>query len=182
MLAGDVRRPKPYGLAQELDGLAEICEHLVRLRPDRATAIAAIYDSLLRRAIDLPTTPALALLHRDFYYSQVLLWGNSVTLIDIDLLAQGDPAIDVANFSAHMYYLGLEQRQAFNAFAREAQRFQAAYAAFTLADEDFWQRVRFYELTTWFRLLRVVAARQDKAYLFDLLLPQLQAAEFVEVA
>ena len=182
MLAGDVRRPKPYGLAQELDGLAEICEHLVRLRPDRATAIAAIYDSLLRRAIDLPTTPALALLHRDFYYSQVLLWGNSVTLIDIDLLAQGDPAIDVANFSAHMYYLGLEQRQAFNAFAREAQRFQAAYAAFTPADEDFWQRVRFYELTTWFRLLRVVAARQDKAYLFDLLLPQLQAAELVEVA
>ena len=181
MLAGGVRRPKQYGLAQELAGLAEIRDSLAQLRPDQADTTTAIHESLLRLTVDLEATPQVALLHRDFYYSQVLLWGNSVTLIDIDLLAQGDPAIDVANFSAHMYYLGLEQRQEFGAFAREAKRFQAAYAAFMPVERDFWQRVRFYELTTWFRLLRVVAARQDKAYLFDLLLPQLQTAELLEV-
>lgn len=29
-----------------------------------------------------------------------------LTLIDFDLLALGDPAIDVANFTAHLLFLG----------------------------------------------------------------------------
>jgi hypothetical protein len=55
---------------------------------------------------DLPAPPALArpvLVHRDFHDGQVLLDESyAVGLIDFDLMAAGDPAVDVANFICHL--------------------------------------------------------------------------------
>ena len=49
----------------------------------------------------LPTRPVLV--HRDFHDGQVLLDESYVVgLIDFDLMAAGDPAVDVANFLCHL--------------------------------------------------------------------------------
>jgi tRNA A-37 threonylcarbamoyl transferase component Bud32 len=48
-----------------------------------------------------PTRPVLV--HRDFHDGQVLLdEAYAVSLIDFDLMAAGDPAVDVANFLCHL--------------------------------------------------------------------------------
>lgn len=48
-----------------------------------------------------PDTPP-ATLHRDFYPEQLLLDGERLYLLDLDLCARGDPALDVGNFAAHL--------------------------------------------------------------------------------
>ena len=55
---------------------------------------------------DLPAPPAPSepvLVHRDFHDGQVLVDdAHAVGLIDFDLMAAGDPALDVANFICHL--------------------------------------------------------------------------------
>lgn len=41
-------------------------------------------------------------LHRDFHPGQILHSGTGIGIIDFDLLAMGDPAVDVGNFIAHL--------------------------------------------------------------------------------
>lgn len=41
-------------------------------------------------------------LHRDFYPEQLLLDGERLYLLDLDLCAYGDPALDIGNFVAHI--------------------------------------------------------------------------------
>lgn len=41
-------------------------------------------------------------LHRDFHPGQILHSGSGIGIIDFDLLAMGDPAVDVGNFIAHL--------------------------------------------------------------------------------
>src|SRR5262249_5995770 len=40
--------------------------------------------------------------HRDFYADQVIVDGNRLFLIDFDLYAEGDPALDIGNFLGHI--------------------------------------------------------------------------------
>ena len=55
---------------------------------------------------DFPAPPVPArpvLVHRDFHDGQVLVDDSyAVGLIDFDLMAAGDPAVDVANFICHL--------------------------------------------------------------------------------
>ncbi len=52
---------------------------------------------------------ATVLLHRDFYHDQVLLSEDRTWLVDLDLIALGNPAIDVGNFLAHLTELGIRR-------------------------------------------------------------------------
>jgi aminoglycoside phosphotransferase (APT) family kinase protein len=92
-----------------------------------------------------------------------------LTLIDFDLCALGDPAIDVANFTAHLYFLGLESLGNWEALAREADLFMAFYARFHPVDDTFQQRYAFYQAATFFRLMKVVARRPGWEHHFDAL-------------
>ncbi len=66
-----------------------------------ATIPDALLDAL-RAAVVAPHTPP-TVVHRDFYGRQFLLHDRDGTLVDLDTLAQGDPAIDVGNFLAHLW-------------------------------------------------------------------------------
>ncbi len=172
----DAVQLKPYALADELRGLEDYTARLAQDRPDALPAVQALRAALLDWAATLPAPPVTTPLHRDFYYSQVLYDGPHLHLIDFDLLAQGDPAIDVANFSAHLAYLGLEQTGDVRRLAGEAARFLAAYCAAMTPDPTFAQRVAFYQAATWFRLLNVVAPRPAVRHLFEPLLAHTEAA------
>lgn len=168
---------KPYTLADEVGRLGEFTAKVGQVRPDALPAVKALQLALEAWAADLPPAPAVpALLHRDFYYSQVLLDGPTLALIDLDLLALGDPALDVANFAAHLAYLGLEQFGDPFSFAAAETAFLAAYTVAQAPDPTFAQRVTFYRAATLFRLLSVVITRPHVCHLFEPLLALTQAS------
>ena len=63
-------------------------------------------------------------IHRDFYHDQVLLDGQRVWLLDLDLLCAGDPALDAGNFVGHLTEWGVR-------FPGQREALAAAGAAFT---------------------------------------------------
>lgn len=93
---------RPVGDAPLHDGAAEL--QVLR----RWEALAAVHGL----AADLPapaddaglTGPAQALVpvHRDLHDKQVLLAGAGVGLLDFDLAALGEPALDLANLLVHL--------------------------------------------------------------------------------
>lgn len=61
-------------------------------------------DRLLDQAAALLDSPGVevGLLHRDLHDKQVVLEGGEVALLDLDLLAVGSPALDLANLAVHV--------------------------------------------------------------------------------
>ncbi|MGE0440063.1 MAG: hypothetical protein AB7L66_02855 [Gemmatimonadales bacterium] len=87
--------PAELGIAMRaLDGLAER-DRTLKSRLDRIRA------GLIRRCGSIRAAHP-RLLHRDFYPDQVLLDGATVVLLDLDLHAMGDAALDLGNFVGHL--------------------------------------------------------------------------------
>lgn len=158
-----------YLLADELANLDRFTNELAQVRPHSAAAVSTLRDALRAWSQRLPPPEAVTPIHRDFYYSQVLFDGPRLVLIDFDLFALGDPAIDVANFIAHLHFLGLDRLGDLDALAAEASAFMEAYARYRPVDAAFLRRVAFYRAATFFRLLHVVAPRPGLAQHFDTL-------------
>lgn len=77
----------------------------VRLQQARGHAGVGRIERLLEKCEQLasalpPCRPQP--IHRDFYPDHVLVDGDRLWLIDLDLYSAGDPALDVGNFIAHM--------------------------------------------------------------------------------
>jgi aminoglycoside phosphotransferase (APT) family kinase protein len=163
-------------LGDETDRLDAYASTILDWRPDQAGRVLALRNALGRWADGLPAPQALTLVHREFYYSQVLFHRSQLTLIDFDLLSLGDPAIDVANFTAHLAFLGLDKLAGMDALVGESEQFMAAYArhAAVPLGSAFLRRWAWYEAATFFRLLNVVAPRPGLAHTFD---PLLERAE-----
>ncbi|WP_163541839.1 phosphotransferase family protein [Occultella kanbiaonis] len=99
--------PAPPREAARHDGAAEIA--VTR----RWLGLARAYGALPRSAADpfamlaraegalVPCTRPV-LLHRDLHDKQLLTAGDDVGMLDLDLLAVGDPAVDLANLLVHL--------------------------------------------------------------------------------
>ncbi|MFD1719464.1 phosphotransferase [Georgenia deserti] len=124
-----------------------------RIDPDVAGDAVAHAAERLRH---LPVAPYLGMLHRDLHDKQVLLDGEGeLGLIDVDTLAMGERALDVANLLVH---LDLRVRQGLLG-ARRAAVAQEAFRA-ALPDEPcLWKRVPDYATATRVRLAGVYAIR-----------------------
>jgi aminoglycoside phosphotransferase (APT) family kinase protein len=81
-------RPHPRELARRLPRYAARIEALLR----------ALEGAESRLARDVAPRP----LHRDFHLRQLFLDGQRVWLIDWDLFARGDPALDLGNFLMYL--------------------------------------------------------------------------------
>ncbi|MBI5301086.1 MAG: glycosyltransferase [Chloroflexi bacterium] len=160
-----VQPPKTYALADELAHLAEWAADLATHKPDYAYAIERQLAALNAWANILPPVE-LAPAHRDFYYSQLLFADWRITLIDLDLFARADPAIDVANFAAHLRFLALTHFANAHALDQEVAAFVDEYARRQSVTPEFFARLAFYETATYFRLMHVVVQRPQFADLF----------------
>ena len=67
-------------------------------------------------------------IHRDFYPAHVLLDGERLWLIDLDLYCAGDPALDVGNFLAHMIEERLRREGSAEGLADAEGAFESRYA------------------------------------------------------
>jgi Ser/Thr protein kinase RdoA (MazF antagonist) len=62
-------------------------------------------------------------IHRDIYHDQVLVDGDGLAILDLDDAAMSEPAIDIANFAAHLRLLGIQRHGAPNALAEVIDAF-----------------------------------------------------------
>jgi aminoglycoside phosphotransferase (APT) family kinase protein len=120
---------------------------LTRERPGWTARLERLAEACARAAAGLEAGVS-ALIHRDFYPDQVMIAGDRLHLLDLDLCAVGDPALDVGNFVGHLVEQALRQHGDAGAldepaaalvdrFAARAGRAAAAavevYATLTLA-------------------------------------------------
>ena len=90
-----------WTLEDELDMLHNRLEKAAEARPAWAERIRALIPATRRLARRLPTTAPTGI-HRDCYADQILVDGERLTWLDLDLFCLGDPALDVGNFVAHL--------------------------------------------------------------------------------
>lgn len=87
------------------DHLAELIHpepaHVARAMPALGPRIRAVEASLRRWQSAAPHVPAVPI-HRDAHPRQMTLDGTRVWLVDWDLAARGDAALDVANFALYL--------------------------------------------------------------------------------
>jgi Ser/Thr protein kinase RdoA (MazF antagonist) len=102
--ASGVELDRRHGLADELDVLRSRLEQLARDRPRARQCLARIQAAALT-----PLEWRLRPVHRDFYHDQLLVDGGRLAVLDFDDAAMSEPAVDVANFLAHLRLLALEQ-------------------------------------------------------------------------
>ncbi len=101
-----VQAPRTHTMADELGILRPRLAEVARVYPTLEPRLSGLMDACERVAADMGEA-RWANVHRDFYPDQVLVDGSRLYLVDLDLYAQGDPAIDVGNFIAHLIEQGL---------------------------------------------------------------------------
>ncbi|HET9872420.1 MAG TPA: phosphotransferase [Propionibacteriaceae bacterium] len=100
---------------------------------------------------------AAVLVHRDFHDKQVIVdEDNSVGILDFDLMAMGEPALDLANLLVH---LELRQRQGIVADSRHLE--EATLAGYRPSRQVL-SRLPRYRSLAWFRLAAVYAFRPGR--------------------
>lgn len=94
--------------------------------PNHAMTLGTISDGLRQAALSLGPAPTVGL-HRDYYQDQILIDGSRSWIIDLDLYARGDAAIDIGNFLAHLDELGLRIHGDASVLDAHSKAFLAGY-------------------------------------------------------
>lgn len=104
-----VRPTRHHTIADELQILNRQLARVAAAKPGWAQRVRRLLGACQGLSRQLPKTAAVTI-HRDFYADQVLIDGARCTLIDLDTLSLGDPALDVGNFAAHLKEQALRER------------------------------------------------------------------------
>jgi Ser/Thr protein kinase RdoA (MazF antagonist) len=104
--------------------VADVGSHAPHLR---IAAEHCLRDLLTRR--DVAAKWRWQPVHRDFYHDQVLIDGDRLAILDLDDAAMSEPAVDIANFAAHLRLLGIQERDDPAAFAPARRAFMTRAAA-----------------------------------------------------
>lgn len=140
---------------------AEVTARLLRRAlPVEPTLLASAQAELTRLfdlARDLPQGRA-TVVHRDLHDKQIVLTPDGgVTLLDPDTLALGDPALDAANFAAHLELRELQGRVPAGRGAELAEAFLAALRAAGVELDG--ARLAYFRACSLLRLAAVYALR-----------------------
>ena len=101
----------------------------------------------------------IGLCHRDLYDKQFIQYRNHIALLDFDLMCRADVALDPANFLAHLV---LRKLQGVRGATKNSVDICAGRFLQSLDRNDepgFWQRLEFYQATTFCRLALVYSLR-----------------------
>lgn len=100
--------PRHHGPAEEIRILQERLPRVGQIYPQWQGRLERVLQASADLAQSLPPHPPIGI-HRDFYPDQVLVSGQRLYLLDFDLYCQGDPALDIGNFIAHLSEQSLRQ-------------------------------------------------------------------------
>jgi aminoglycoside phosphotransferase (APT) family kinase protein len=97
----DVPTARRHTAAEELAVLESLFDELAPAQPQWSRRLSRLLNACRRLLGELPDPPLVGI-HRDFYPDQVLVAGDALYLLDLDLYCAGDPALDAGNFLGHM--------------------------------------------------------------------------------
>ncbi len=101
----------PNGLAEVLSRIERnILPRIHVIFSRKIAAYNAFYKTLLKKAESLPEGSRMTI-HGDFHTANVLIDSEGLIFIDMDLLANGDPAYDLALFGSRLILLALQRRE-----------------------------------------------------------------------
>jgi hypothetical protein len=124
------RAPVAVDRVHDSDAELAILERRLRQVAERHPAwlerIEAVLDACRMLAARVRARPVV-ILHRDFYPDQILVDGERLHLLDLDLCARGDPALDLGNFVAHLQERALREPQIAARATRVGDAFVARY-------------------------------------------------------
>lgn len=146
--------------ADELSATERQLGHLGR---EDAALARRLIDSLARLAPQ--ASPSVAI-HRDFYPEQLLESNGRAALIDLDDVRNGDPAVDVGNYLAHLRLRALQRPRRQRACALARVAFLDTYLGELAPDANdaaLQARLHFYEATSLTRLAGLYAGREQSA-------------------
>lgn len=98
---GQIGEAPEWVLRDELTVMHEALARAAATRPEWRDPLAEMGAALSEQARSLPPAPRTGI-HRDFYPDQVIVAPDRTWLLDLDLFSIGDPAVDIANFLAHL--------------------------------------------------------------------------------
>jgi len=125
-----------HTMADELAGLDKGLD-AVRGRYPQWDRRLSVVQRACQRLAAAARHPSVSAVHRDFYHDQVIVEGDRIWLLDLDLVAEGDPAVDAGNFVAHLAEQSLRVCRNPEALAAEEAAFVSAfYQAGGQADAD----------------------------------------------
>ena len=106
----DIPTQRRHMLADEVRILHERLPLVVEQHPEWTGRLARVLDASadLARTIPAPVGGTRGI-HRDFYADQLLVDGDRLLLLDFDLFCEGDPALDIGNFAAHIIEQSLRE-------------------------------------------------------------------------
>lgn len=147
-----------HDLDKELSPLTtrttEIVEHAPLLGTLAWTTHHRLFD-LPRDGFRLRNLP----IHRDFYHDQVLIEGDRLAVLDLDDAAMSEPAIDIANFAAHLRLAGFQKPETAQRLIEIGDVFLACAQSL---DRDLDQALlRFLTAATYLRLAGIHVSRPD---------------------
>lgn len=155
-----LRRFQEQGKLNGLDvhGRMDECQILSRLAT-RVESVAGEIDgewsALLERLSHVAAEDArqpLVLTHRDLHDGQFLTGDGSTTLLDFDLLCAAEPALDVANLTAHLRLRALQGVRGATPVTAEAAGDALLEGFDRNAESGFFESLRFYQASTFLRL------------------------------
>ena len=147
--------------ADELAVLDRALTQAAAQLPHDAGALQAILRGAADRLASLPPGPECGI-HRDFYFDQVLVAEAQIWLVDLDLYAVGDPAIDLGNFLAHLDEFALRGTGDVAAAGPAAQAFLAGYTTRRALPDA--PRIRLFRDLSLARHIRISTGFQDRRH------------------
>lgn len=92
---------RSHTIADELQILHDRIGIVTQMFPERQKTLEKILDACDRLGASIPEVKPQGI-HRDFYSDQIIVDGNRLYLLDMDLYCQGDPSLDIGNFIGHI--------------------------------------------------------------------------------
>ncbi len=132
----------PHGIDRELEILHQRLPLVVAVNPRWEKRIERVLR-LCNRVGEGLRQPELRPVHRDFYPDQVLVDGDRLWLLDLDLYCLGDPALDIGNFAAHLTEYSLRTFGDPDALRDREEALEESFAG-----EEVFPRVRAYAALT----------------------------------
>lgn len=146
---------------EKLDGWSREIEDLGELTARERKRLAKTRSGAARLAAGLGQQPN-ALIHRDFYYANVLWDDATLWILDYDRLSLGAPALDVGHFLAHLENLSLRTAGTPDRYRREQGVFLGAYLE--NGSHDVASSLSFYRAYTFLKLAATRARRRQNRW------------------
>jgi len=113
-------------MADELNILTERLTRMAKSHPWWSSRLERISKHCKSLGESLPAA-SLCGIHRDFYADQIIADDEKLYLLDFDLYCEGDPALDIGNFIAHITEFSLRTLGDANALAHIEQALERRF-------------------------------------------------------